>query len=117
MLCAVALSLLAPRARAAAPLCDPSGASMPAPMTVLPNATGDLVAPKSCEDTTHGFFDLGKLAKENVPSARNVDVPDRLMARAPAWPKAVGDEIPRPDRASIPDLPGHSIPVYRPPRA
>jgi hypothetical protein len=117
VLCVVALTLLCPRAHAAAPLCDPSGASMPAPIPVLPNATGDLVAPKGCDDQAHELLDLVKPNRGDAPVARGVDVPDRVVVAPPVWPKAAGAKIPRPSRASVPDLPGHSLPVYRPPRA
>jgi hypothetical protein len=90
---------------------------MPAPIPVLPNATGDLVAPKGCDDATHGFLDLAKPNRGDAPSARPFDVPDRLVATLLVWPKSAGTKVPRPARASIPDLPGHSLPVYRPPRA
>jgi hypothetical protein len=90
---------------------------MPAPVPVFPNATGDLVAPKGCDDPTHGALDLGKPTQRDAPAARLVDVPERVVATQLVWPKAAGTKIPQPDRASIPDLPGHTLPVYRPPRA
>src|SRR5260221_14215118 len=54
----LACVLLVPRAAlAAAPMCDPSGASMVAPVPAPPSATGDLVAQKSCE-TGHDGMDV-----------------------------------------------------------
>lgn len=90
---------------------------MPAPTPVLPNATGDLVAPKGCDDQAHELLDLVKPGRGDAPVVRTVDVPDRVVASPPVWPKTGGTKLPRPDRASTPDLPGHSLPVYRPPRA
>jgi hypothetical protein len=118
MLFAVAFALMSPRAFAVAvPMCDPSGASMIAPLPVLPNATGELAAPKSCGDTSHGFVDADG-SRRDAPSLQGITpVPERLVAVAFAVPRQKGVLVPRPDSSSDALPSGHGASVYRPPRA
>jgi hypothetical protein len=118
MLLAVAFALLSPRAFAmAVPMCDPSGASVIAPLPVLPNATGELAAPKSCDDASRGFVDADT-SRRDAPSVQSITpVPERLVAAAFSVPRQKGVLMPRPDSSSDAPPSGHGASVYRPPRA
>jgi hypothetical protein len=117
VLVAAALVLFCPRAFAAAPLCDPSAASIAAPIPALPNATGELTAPPSCDDNGRGAFSAPRSERDAPALDRLTDVPDRVAAAAFALPALKGALVPRPGPERGPVLPGYSIPVYRPPRS
>jgi hypothetical protein len=117
LLVAAALVLFCPRAFAVAPLCDPSAASIAAPIPTLPNATGELTAPPSCDDTSHGAFSADRSERDGPPMYRVTDVPDRVAATAFAMPGLKGVRAPRSDVERGLVLPGYSTPVYRPPRS
>ena len=119
LLCAVALALFFPRvAFAAAPMCDPSGASIVAPAPALPNATGELVAPKGCDDTQRDGVDVSKTGPRVPLMKRVVDPPPRIAAPSSFVMSArAGVRMPRPDVAVDAARPGHSTEVFRPPRA
>jgi hypothetical protein len=114
---AAVLWLVSPRAFAAAPLCDPSGASMVAPPPALPSVTGDLVAPRPCDDLGHDWVDNVHPAREMPKAQRSVEPPDRVVVVPVALPDQKGVKLPRPDATRSPALPGFSASVYRPPRA
>src|SRR5262245_18082237 len=59
--------LVSPRAHAVAPLCVPSAASMPAPVPAPPNATGDLVAPKNCDESGFSYLDASRPGRDAPP--------------------------------------------------
>ena len=109
-----AVVLLSPRAHAVAPMCDPSGASVPAPVPAPPNATGDLVAPKTCDDPSLAFFDTSRPGQDSPPDWRS-SPPDRVLPAGLGWgePRAVVAACP--SKVLTIERPGYSPPVYRPP--
>jgi hypothetical protein len=117
VLCALAVALIAPRsAFAAAPMCDPSGASAVAPIPALPTNTGELSAPKACE-SPHDGMQIGH-GRQRSPVVRAApDIPERVVVALPSLPRIAGRLIARPDSIALPYRPGFSDPVYRPPRA
>jgi hypothetical protein len=117
VLVATLFCLVSPLAHAAAPLCDPSGASIAAPIPVLPNATGDLEAPKNCDDAPHAATDVTKPRHDSPNAERGVDVPDRVVVTPASLPDVLSVRTPRPDRGDSLHLPGHTPEVFRPPRA
>jgi hypothetical protein len=112
----VALALVSPRAFAAAPMCDPSGASVVAPIPVLPNATGVLTAPKSCHDVFHDGIDVSRRSSDKPLAQRSVEAPDRVIVVPATLPELPGVKLARPTASEAPALPGVSRLVYRPPR-
>ena len=116
VLCALAVALIAPRsAFAAAPMCDPSGASAVAPIPALPTNTGELSAQK-CE-SQQDAMQVGH-GRQRSPLAPSVpDLPERVVAAFPTLPRIAGRLVACPDSAALPRRPGFSDPVYRPPRA
>ncbi|HVU06091.1 MAG TPA: hypothetical protein VHE30_30280 [Polyangiaceae bacterium] len=115
-LCVALLALFAPRAALAdAPLCDPSGASVAAPAPVLPNATGELVAPKSCDGSVKEILDVGQPNPDRPAVVRGMDVPDRVIATPGSLPRVLSKRLPRAERSQTLRLPGFAEPVYRPP--
>jgi hypothetical protein len=117
VLIAALFCLVSTRAHAAAPFCDPSGASAIAPIPVLPNATGDLEAPKNCDDSPHAATDVTKPRHDSPNAERGVDVPDRAIVTPGSLPDVQSARTPGPDRVDSLHLPGHTLEVFRPPRA
>lgn len=118
MLLVVAFALVSPRAFASAsPMCDPSGASMIAPIPVLPNATGELTAPKSCDDASRAFVGVDSSRRDAPSVERSVQPPERLVAVAFAVPRQKGVLVPPLEAAKAALPAGHGTSVYRPPRA
>jgi hypothetical protein len=116
MLCAVALALVSPRALAAAPMCDPSGASVVAPIPVLPNATGVLAEPKGCGDSSRDGVDVSRPGRHAPLAQRTLDPPDRVIVVPATLPEVRGVRLPRPEASVHLALPGFTTSVYRPPR-
>jgi len=115
-LAVVALAILvSPRAQAMAPMCDPSAASMPAPVPAPPYATGDLVAPKACDDPSLAFLDASRPGRDSPPPDWRSSPPDRVLPVGDYWgePRAVIAACP--SKVSAIERPGYSEPVYRPP--
>jgi hypothetical protein len=117
LLCAVAVALLSPGAFAAAPMCDPSGASIVAPIPALPNATGNLTAPKACDDSVRNGVDAPHAGRHAPPVERVVDRPNRVVGAMFTLPSPKGTTLPPPDAIETPNLSAHRTSVYRPPRA
>jgi hypothetical protein len=117
LLCAVAFALVSPRALAAAPMCDPSGASVVAPIPVLPNATGVLNAPKSCHDPLHDDgIDVSRSGSHKPLAQRSLQAPDLVIVVPATFATPSGVKLGRPLASEMPALPGVSNLVYRPPR-
>jgi hypothetical protein len=118
ILCALCVALLAPKlALAAAPMCDPAGMSVVAPIPALPSITGEWTAQKSCESPLQDEMNVGR-SHDDKPLAPTVpDVPERIVAAIPSLPRLAGRLVERPEAALAPSLPGHARGVYRPPRA
>jgi hypothetical protein len=106
---------LSPRAHAVAPMCDPSAASVPAPVPAPPNATGDLVAPKTCDDPSLAFFDASRPAQDSPPPDWRSSPPDRVLPTAFGWGEPSAALAACPPKVLAPDRPGYAPPVYRPP--
>ena len=116
VLCALAVALIAPRsAFAAAPMCDPSGASAVAPIPALPTNTGELSAQK-CE-SQQDVLQVGHGRQRSPLLIGTTDLPERVVAALPTLPRLAGRLVARPDPTALPRRPGFSDPVYRPPRA
>jgi hypothetical protein len=117
ILVAIAVALLSPRAFAVAPMCDPSGASVPAPIPAPPYATGDLTAPRNCDDTPWSGVDVARPGHSEVPpKVRAWNLPDHVLPTPFEWAPLRGTVLPRADAVLPPHRPGFSEPVYRPPR-
>lgn len=118
ILSALCLALLAPKsAHAAAPMCDPSGMSVVAPIPALPSVTGELTAQKSCESPVQDEMRVGS-SHDNKPLVQTPpDDPDRIAAAVPALPRLAGREVERPEAALMTLPSGHARDVYRPPRS
>jgi hypothetical protein len=118
ILSALCLALLAPKmAHAAAPMCDPAGMSVVAPIPALPSITGELTAQKSCESPLQDEMNVGR-SHDDKPLAPTVPyVPERIVAAVPTLPRLAGRLVERPEAAFAPSLPGYGRDVYRPPRA
>jgi hypothetical protein len=110
--------ILSPRAFAAAPMCDPSGASIAAPTPALPNATGELVAPKSCDDSDAALVFAGsaKPARDTSSATRIAPSAPRVLPVAYVFPDCAGERLPVVSIRPPEIRPGFSDPVYRPPR-
>jgi len=116
VLCALAVALIAPRsAFAAAPMCDPSGASAVAPIPALPTNTGELSAQKPCE-SQQDALQVGHGRRSPVVQS-TPDLPERVVAALTTLPRLAGRLLACPDSNTLPHRPGFSDPVYRPPRA
>jgi hypothetical protein len=116
--CAFALVFALPRlSHAAAPFCDPSGASMIAPVPALPNQTGELRAPPTnCDETTRDFVAASR-TRHDVPAAERIlTPPERVLPTRLAFPEIHGSVIPVPPAPDDIALPGHPHSIYRPPR-
>jgi len=96
-------------------MCDPSAASMPAPVPAPPNATGDLVAPKTCDDPSLVFLDASRPGKDTPPSDWRSAPPDRALPTAVSWGEPRPFVADCPSKVSAIERPGFSLPVYRPP--
>lgn len=117
VLCALAVALIAPRtAFAAAPMCDPSGASAVAPIPALPTNTGELSAQKPCESQQDGM-QVGHSRRGSPLAQGATDLPERVVAATPKLPRIAGRLVACPAPSALPHRPGFSDPVYRPPRA
>jgi hypothetical protein len=118
ILSALCLALLAPKiARAAAPMCDPSGMSVVAPIPALPSITGELTAQKSCESPLRDEMRVGT-SRHDKPLVRTPqDVPDRIVATPKTLPCTLGRLAERPEAALMALPAGHARDVYRPPRS
>ena len=118
ILCALALSLLAPKlALAAAPMCDPAGMSVVAPIPALPSVTGELTASKSCDSPLTDELDVGR-SQHDKPLAQSAPgMPERIVAARPSLPRLAGRSVGAPEVTALPHRPGFADPVYRPPRA
>jgi len=107
--------LVAPRAHAVAPLCDPSAASMPAPVPAPPNATGDLVAPKDCDESGFSAAAAPRPTHDAPAPDWRTPPPDRALPNGIHWenPESSAEACP----PKVPELhrPGYPPPVYRPP--
>jgi hypothetical protein len=119
VLVAVASIVLSSRAFAAAPICDPSGASAVAPTPAPPNATGELVAPKSCDDVDAALVlaDSSKPAQDSSSAPRVTPAAPRVLPIDYAFPEAPGARQPVADVAPTVKRSAFADPVYRPPRA
>ena len=113
----MAFALVSPRAFAAAPMCDPSGASIVAPIPALPSSTGELSAPKGCDEPSHEWIETSGSRHDAPLAERSVDPPDRVIVVPATLPDPKGVSLPRPSATEGLRRPGFSTPVYRPPRA
>jgi hypothetical protein len=109
--------LVAPAAHAhtVAPMCDPSAASMPAPIPAPPSNTGDLVAPKSCEDFDGSLFDASRPGHDSQAPELRSSAPDRALPTGISWGVPPATVLACPASVQAPHLPGFPQPVYRPP--
>ena len=116
--CAFALVVVLPRlSYAAAPFCDPSGASMVAPVPALPTQTGELrAAPTNCDDTTRDFVAASRTRHDAPAAERVLTPPERVLPTRLAFPELHGSVIPVPPAPDHIALPGHPHSIYRPPR-
>jgi hypothetical protein len=115
MLCALACILVTPAARAAAPLCDPSGMSAVAPVPALPSATGEMSAPEDCDSAHTPFADKGAPQRDQQPIQSLWQLPDRAVPAPFEFPEQAGSVLPAPSRGEELRLPGHVPGVFRPP--
>jgi hypothetical protein len=114
----VIVALCFPRAAlAAAPMCDPTAASVVAPIPALPSNTGELNVPRNCETQGMDAMDVGRMHR-NAPLAEQApQLPDRIVVTPIRLPELTGRVTGRPEASELPCRPGFRIPVYRPPRA
>src|SRR2546426_839602 len=96
-------------------MCDPSAASMPAPVPAPPNATGDLVAPKNCDDPGLAFLDTSRPGRDSPPSDWRSSAPDRALPTGALWGEPRAVVAARPSKVPLFERPGYSPPIYRPP--
>lgn len=111
--------LFAPGAHAhtVAPLCDPSAASMPAPIPAPPSHTGDLVAPKTCDDSDLALFDATRPGQNSPPPELRSAPPDRVLPTGNHWGAPVATFVAAPCKVTAPHRPGYPPSVFRPPCA
>src|SRR5215471_16152185 len=101
VLCALAMALVAPRsAFAAAPMCDPSGASAIAPIPAPPASDGELSAPKAC--SSHDALQVGQSRDGSPLVERTPDVPERIAVAVPKLPRIAGRLLACPDTVAFP---------------
>ncbi len=118
ILCALAMALLAPKlALAAAPMCDPAGMSVVAPIPALPSVTGELTASKSCDSSLTDEVDVGRSHHDKPLAQSAPDMPERIVAASPSLPLLAGRSVGAPQVTALPHRPGFADTVYRPPRA
>lgn len=116
MLWIAAMALLSPAAKAFAPMCDPTGATVAAPAPAPPASSGDWAAARGCPDSKGvDSADATRHDRPGPSAERAIDPPDRVQAVTRDWPAPMGARAPqrfaRPGRP----LPGFSDPVYHPP--
>jgi hypothetical protein len=115
VLALVVLAAPAAHAHAVAPLCDPSAASVPAPIPAPPSDTGDLVAPKTCDDPDWDLFDASRPGHDSpLPELRS-SPPDRVLPTGIGWGAPRATVVACPTSVQPLRLPGYRQPVYRPP--
>src|SRR6185436_11005245 len=99
---AVAALCLPRAAWAAAPMCDPTGASVVAPIPALPSNTGELTAPRSCETSGTDAMDVGRTRRSAPLAQQAPQIPDRIVATPIKLPELAGQLVGRPARAELP---------------
>jgi hypothetical protein len=88
---------------------------MPAPVPAPPNDTGDLVAPRNCDDAGFVYLDASRPGRDAPPPEWRSPTPDRVLPAGTNWGDPAGTLAACPSKESEPDRPGYSHPVYRPP--
>jgi hypothetical protein len=98
-----------------APICDPSGASAPAPAPALPSHGGEIIPYAPCPaawETTpaHG---LPRQSSDKESTAHG----DSALLLVFDWASPAPAVLPAPNKERGHLAPGFALPVYRPPRA